>query len=66
MIDFMCLGMLQFVRHDLLMKDDSSMCYARLMKFPPVENIASIISLALKCRASLQNQDPSELKSFQR
>jgi TBC1 domain family protein 5 len=65
MIDFMSLGMLQFVRHDLLMKDDSSLCYARLMKYPPVENIASIISLALKCKASLLNQS-SDLKNFQK
>ena len=34
------------------MKDDSSLCYARLMKFPPVENVASIISLALKCKGN--------------
>jgi len=65
MIDYLCLGMLQFVRHDLLMKDDSSMCYARLMKFPPVENIASIISLGLKCKASLNNQN-HDLTNFQK
>jgi len=65
MMDFLCLGMLQFVRHDLLMKDDSSLCYARLMKYPPVENIASIISLGLKCKASLSNTN-SDLKDFQK
>jgi TBC1 domain family protein 5 len=65
MIDYMCLGMLQFVRHDLLMKDDSSLCYARLMKYPPVENVASIISIGLKCRASLGNQ-PTDLRNFQK
>eukprot|EP01016_Furgasonia_blochmanni_P030585 TRINITY_DN3177_c0_g2_i7.p1 TRINITY_DN3177_c0_g2~~TRINITY_DN3177_c0_g2_i7.p1 ORF type:complete len:356 (+),score=44.21 TRINITY_DN3177_c0_g2_i7:67-1134(+) len=47
-IDCICLSMLVFVRLDLLDKTDAPYCLQRLLKFPPVESVASIIRKALE------------------
>ncbi|EPR60022.1 TBC domain-containing protein [Toxoplasma gondii RUB] len=47
--DFFALAMLMFVRENLLASDETS-CLRRLLKFPPIESLQSLILLALSLR----------------
>jgi len=47
LVDYMCVAMCQYVRKDLL-EGDNSMCLRRLLSFPPVGDMPSLILRALK------------------
>jgi len=46
LVDFMCLAMCLFVRSDL-MQGDNSICLRRLLRYPPVGDMGSLISRAV-------------------
>ena len=46
MADYFCVAMLHYVRQELL-KGDNTDCLRRLLKFPPVESIRSLVDRAL-------------------
>ncbi|CAK0856589.1 unnamed protein product [Prorocentrum cordatum] len=50
LVDFFAVAMIEFLRMQLLSMDESE-CLQRLMKFPPVENVATLITLAKRLRA---------------
>ncbi|EGR33049.1 TBC1 domain member isoform cra_b [Ichthyophthirius multifiliis] len=52
LIDCICLAMIQFVRQQILEKEESSDCLQRFLKFPPVENIKSIIEQSFQIKAN--------------
>ena len=47
LLDFLCVAMLVFVRQFLLESDNTG-CLMRLLKFPPVENITELVSMAVR------------------
>jgi len=63
MVDYICLAMIGFVKEyrtpyplpfliSLVMnKKSSALCLQRLLKFPPVESIATILALAQQYRS---------------
>lgn len=49
LLDFLCVAMLVFVR-GFLLESDANGCLMRLLKFPPVENITELVSMAVRYR----------------
>lgn len=50
LVDYICCAMLSFDRCNLLQME-SHQCLKRLLKYPPVESVESLISLARKLRS---------------
>ncbi|CAG9322416.1 unnamed protein product [Blepharisma stoltei] len=49
MLDFVSVAMIVFVRNHLVNADSASILQ-RLLKYPPVEDIGSLVDLSMKCR----------------
>jgi len=49
LVDYFALAMIEYLRSQLLVSDESG-CLQRLMKFPPVENVFTLVSMAKKLR----------------
>lgn len=47
LLDFLCVAMLVFVR-GFLLESDATGCLMRLLKFPPVESITELVSMAVR------------------
>ncbi|KAL4509987.1 hypothetical protein ABPG72_010180 [Tetrahymena utriculariae] len=50
LIDCICLAMMQYVRGQLMEKEEQSDCLQRFLKYPPVENIKPIVDVAFKIK----------------
>jgi hypothetical protein len=60
MIDYICIAMLKFVRGQVLQMDDADKCLRRLMKYPPVENIRDLLTLAINERMNFDKKLSSD------
>lgn len=63
MLDFVCVAMIIFVRNHCIfysvVRSDSASILQRLLKYPPVEDIGTLLDLAVKCRDYIYSGDDS-------
>ena len=67
LLDYLCVAMLVFVR-GFLLESDNNGCLMRLLKFPPVENITELVSMAVRykdyilggCNTAKPNLQPGQ------
>merc|ERR1712176_1149553 len=62
-VDYMSCSMLLFIRHQLIGRDISH-CLRRVMRYPPVEDVASLIERAYTIRDQIERHKKPKFSLF--